>query len=133
MERWTAGWLEATRHRVASPRLGQGPRQSLVLFQAHDDEICVKPLKHSQLQDSEVPEGPEASSSEVEKHQKLLREVGEKTLRRSKRLKRLDGCASLKEWLMNRPRGWFSRYPSVKQGTWVRQNELKAKKALLSS
>lgn len=129
MERWTAGWLEATRHRVVSPQLGQAPRQSLVLFQAHDDEICVKALKRSQLQDSEVPE----ASSQVEKHQKLLREVEEKTLRRSKRLKRLDGSTSLKEWLMNRPRGWFSRYPPVKQGTWVRQNELKAKKACLAS
>lgn len=137
MELWTAGWLEATQHRVASRGPGEVPRQSLVLFQAHDDLVLVKPLTACQLSARQ----PRHNCGNVAKQ-----EQGEPERRRSSRLRKASPChvtedcdhraaavAPFTVWVRTRPRSVLKKYPATTQGTWVRRNEFKAKAALQAS
>lgn len=127
VERWTAGWLEATRHKVVSPCPGEAPRQSLVLFQAHDDDIYVEPLKAEHLLPTELAAARSKMAAD---------NVRDGTLR-PRRWRRdtmssgpIPVSVSFAEWVLRRPRSALSKYPGVTQGDWVSRNELKAKAAL---
>lgn len=136
VERWTSGWLEATRHRVASPGPGQQPRKSLVLFQAHDDCVRVQPLRADQLLDGNPQQ--EANTATGPEGQR------EPSRRLTLRGRRAWPCAttidqgwmagsvsSFAECVRHRPLSVLRKYPATTQWAWVSKNELEAKAALL--
>lgn len=125
VELWTAGWLEATPHRVASPGPGQAPRQSLVLFQAHDDNVKVRPLLGKQLVERQ---------SEMTLRLSKEEHLGTRSKQQQSKEQKDDEdrltVGSFAEWVRQRPAVVLKKYRPTTQGAWVRENELKAKARL---
>ncbi|CAM9663171.1 unnamed protein product [Scytosiphon promiscuus] len=120
-ELWTAGWLEATRHKVVSPAPGQGVRKSLVLFQAHDDLVKVHPLETTHLA-PHVP-GPESSTGDTRNQSDSNSGVRE-------HVEEGPAADSFQEWVKDGPRSRRKCYLPTTQGAWVRRQELHAKSTL---
>lgn len=130
VECWTSGWLKATRHRVASPGPGELPRKSLVLFQAHDDNVRVQPLKTDQLVDGSSREEVDISTG-GEGQPKSNRRLTLRGRRTRPCATTVDQGYTFVESVRHRPLSVLRKYPATTQGAWVSTKELEAKAALL--
>lgn len=139
-ELWTAGWLEATPHKVISPVSGLEPRRSLVLFQAHDDLVKVHALRaiHLNVDQQEASSRTDEDLQEASNCPQLSRnnttrscgnvnregqEVSDRELRQG----------SFLEWVLQRPKAALKKHRPTTQGAWVKKNEFQAKATLLKS
>lgn len=139
IELWTAGWLEATPHKVVSPVPGLEPRRSLVLFQAHDDLVRVHALRAAQLnapqqeaslrtdedlqKTSNLPWLSRNTVRSCRKKNRKGKEVSDRELRQG----------SFMEWVLLRPEAVLKKHRPTTQGAWVKKNEFRAKATLLKS
>lgn len=133
VELWTAGWLEATRHRVASPGPGQAPRQSLVLFQAHDDHVKIRPLVGKQLVERQLEMTPKTKKEKHDAPNCRQRSGIWGTPHQSKAQRDHEDpppVGNFAEWVRHRPAAILKKYPPTTQGAWVRKNEFKAMASL---
>lgn len=134
-ELWTAGWLRATPHKVSSPDIGEGPRKSLVLFQAHDDLVRVCPLIMDQLNENrtETTSRAEEGLQGRSKYRRRLKIESERCPTATTVGQQIPSQCSFIEWVRHRPRAALRKYRSTTQGAWIRGQELKAKSTLLNS
>ena len=133
-ELWTAGWFEATPHKVISPSQGRA-RKSLVLFQAHDDLVKIHPLRVDQLDTRRRTDKP--GGGEVKDSRNYNLRPRAKRARRglSKETEADDDMDNslgyFRHWLVHHPKAIPTKYGSTTQGAWVRENEQKSKSASL--
>ena len=139
IELWTAGWLEATPHKVVSPAPGLEPRRSLVLFQAHDDLVQVHALRATQLNahqresslriDEDLREASNCPQLSRNNPARSCRSI----YRKGKKVSDRELQGSFLEWVLQRPEAVLKKDRPTTQGAWVKKNELRAKATLLKS
>lgn len=137
IELWTAGWLEATPHKVVSPVSGLEPRRSMVLFQAHDDLVRVHALRaaHLSTHQQETPSRTDEHVQKAPNCPQLPRNITTRSCRTGKEASHRNlRQGSFLEWVLQRPKAVLrKKYRPTTQGAWVKKNEFRAKATLLQS